>query len=46
MLENQLSAPTLKGVTDFLRTLQGKGQTKKIIDFILFIADNNKVFIH
>ena len=29
-LENQLFAPTLKGVIDFFRTLQGKGHTKKV----------------
>jgi hypothetical protein len=41
VLENQLFAPALKGVIDFLRTLQGKGQTKKINKDILLITDTH-----
>jgi hypothetical protein len=41
MLENQLFAPTLKGVIDFLRILQGKGLTKKINKFICMIPDTH-----
>jgi hypothetical protein len=54
MLENQLSAPTLKGVIDFgfadllrcaesvLRSLQGKGLTKNRSEAELDIAKINK----
>lgn len=41
VLKNQLFAPTLKGVIDFLRTLQGKGHTKKINKFMFKIADSH-----
>jgi len=41
ILENQLFAPTLKGVIDFLRTLQGKGLTKKINKLLFKIPDTH-----
>ena len=44
MLENQLFAPTLKGVIDFLRTLLGKGLTKKINLALNRINDTYNIF--
>jgi len=41
VLKNQLFAPTLKGVIDFFRTLQGKGHTKKINIFMFKIPDSH-----
>ena len=44
VLENQLFAPALKGVIEFLRTLQGKGHTKKINKLLFKIPDTHIVF--
>ena len=41
MLENQLFAPTLKGVIDFLRTLEGMGLMKKINGDFCMITDTH-----
>jgi hypothetical protein len=43
MLENQLFAPVrqLAEVIDFLRTLQGKGQAKKINKSMLLVTDTH-----
>jgi len=41
LLENQLFAPSLKGVVDFLRSLQGKGQTKKYYKSMLLNANTH-----
>jgi len=46
VLKNQLFAPTLKGVIDFLRTLQGKGHTKEINKSMFKIPESHLILIN